>query len=183
MIETRRDMRILRGTYDEVTLKSYYEHLNLDDYYLDRDQIPVGPDGTQDLEQEARLALYRAAQTYNRSQKNVSFGLYAKVCIHNSLVSTLRKCTARERSVKRSLPPVPAAREEDPLILAAAAEASGRLSGRIAQVLSPYEQTVFDLYISGRSVKYISSSVGKTEKSVYNAVYRIRVKIKGLLEN
>lgn len=138
--------------------------------------------GEQDLEQEAQLALYRAAQTYNLSQKDVSFGLYAKICIRNSLVSVLRKSASRERAVKKSPPPL-ASPLEDPLYAASAGDESGSLKNRIDQVLSPYEKKIFEQYISGRSVKCISLSVGKSEKSVHNAVYRIRVKIKGLLEN
>ncbi len=138
--------------------------------------------GVQDLEQEAQLALYRAAQTYNLSQRSVSFGLYAKICIRNSLVSALRKSASRERAVKKSPPPVMSP-VEDPLYIASARDASGSLKNRIDQVLSPYEKKIFEQYISGRSVKCISLSVGKSEKSVHNAVYRIRVKIKGLLEN
>ena len=137
----------------------------------------------QDLQQEARLALYRAVLSYNRLQKDVSFGLYAKICIRNSMISALRKCSARDRAAKRSEARPATEREQDPLIHALASDGTHRLTNRIAQVLSPYEKTVFDLYISGRSVKCISLSVGKSEKSVHNAVYRIRVKIKGLLEN
>lgn len=139
--------------------------------------------GTQDLEQEARFALYRAALTYDRAQTGVRFGLYAKICIRNSLVSLLRRSSSRRRTGKRSPEVEHAVRAPDPLILAAADDASLRLTERISQVLSPYEKNIFEQYISGRSVKCISLSVGKSEKSVHNALYRIRVKIKGLLEN
>lgn len=139
--------------------------------------------GLQDLEQEARLALYRAAQTYDTKQRDVRFGLYAKICIRNSLVSLLRKSSSRKRSVSACPAELPSTRAADPLTLAAAQDASDRLTGRIAQVLSPYEKQIFEEYISGRSVKSISLSVGKSEKSVHNALYRIRMKIKGLLEN
>ena len=138
--------------------------------------------GTQDLEQEARLALFRAAQTYDRFQSDVSFGLYAKICIRNSFVSLLRKSKSRRYTDEPSYDSDHSMREDDPLFLIGDA-ASVRLSERIAQVLSLYEKTIFDQYVSGRSVKCISLSVGKSEKSVHNALYRIRVKIKGLLEN
>jgi len=146
--------------------------------------LPENPAiGTQDLEQEARLALFRAAQTYDCAQNDVQFGLYAKICIRNSLVSLLRKHSSRKRTEKRSAEPVPHSRETDPLFSYLESDASQRLSDRITQVLSSYENSILEQYISGRSVKCISLSVGKSEKSVYNALYRIRVKIKGLLEN
>ena len=134
----------------------------------------------QDLEQESRLALYRAAVSFDPEQKNVSFGLYAKICIRNALVSALRRRSASkhpgrvvshvEKDTRRSAPE-----------LSSLLEASD-LTGKIGEILSPYENKVFELYISGRSVKSISLSVGRSEKSVSNAVYRIRIKMKGLLE-
>ncbi len=139
--------------------------------------------GEQDLEQEARLALFRAAQTFDCSQDSVQFGLYAKICIRNALVSLLRKHRRRRHTENRPSAEATHSRDSDPLILAVESDTSHRLSGRITQVLSAYENSILEQYISGRSVKCISLSVGKSEKSVYNALYRIRVKIKGLLEN
>ena len=40
--------------------------------------------------QEARIALYRAALTYASADGAVTFGLYARVCVRNALVSFLR---------------------------------------------------------------------------------------------
>ena len=43
-----------------------------------------------EVRQEARIALFRAAQSY-RCSSNVTFGLYARVCVRNALVSRYRK--------------------------------------------------------------------------------------------
>ena len=53
-------------------------------------QNDAGLIDVQDLEQEARLALFRAVQSYDRKQRNVSFGLYAKICIRNARPSAGR---------------------------------------------------------------------------------------------
>jgi len=133
--------------------------------------------GAQDLEQEARLALYRAAKAYDPEQKKVSFGLYAKICIRNSLVSALRKSTAHRHRAVRADVPLSEGHSADPLFVSPQSD----LARDIAAHLSPYEKTVFDLYIRGHSVKTISVNLKRPEKSVSNAVYRIRVKIKGLI--
>ena len=44
------------------------------------------------------------------------------------------------------------------------------------QNLSPFEYNVWNMYISGRTAKEIGSIVNKDEKSVSNAIYRIRKK-------
>ena len=46
----------------------------------------------EEMMQEARYALYRAALSFSREQSKVTFGLYAKICIHRALISRyLRK--------------------------------------------------------------------------------------------
>ena len=50
-----------------------------------------GSIGYDDLVQEAHVAFYRAMISFDMDQEGVSFGLYAKICIRNSMVSILRK--------------------------------------------------------------------------------------------
>ena len=45
----------------------------------------------EDLRQEAILSFYRAIMTYDIAQTKVTFGLYAKICMRNRMVSLLRK--------------------------------------------------------------------------------------------
>lgn len=139
--------------------------------------------GRQDLEQEARLALYRAVKTFDLSKDSVTFGLYAKVCIRNSLISLWRKSVSAARSARKNKMPAPDSPSRDPLFEIVSALETDALAARIRAVLSPYENRIFEQYISGRSVKNISLHMKKTEKSVSNALYRIRVKIKGLLSD
>ena len=144
-------------------------------------QNDAGLIDVQDLEQEARLALFRAVKSYNQKQREVSFGLYAKICIRNAFISLLRKAKAsraRKEKVNRHTP----RQVEDPLLSVISEEEAVSLKGKIRQVLSSYENEVFEQYISGRPVRDIAGSVGRSEKSVSNAVYRIRVKIRGLLK-
>ena len=134
----------------------------------------------QDFEQEALLALYRAVHTYERSQSAVSFGLYAKVCIRNALVSQMRKV----RSKRRKQPATTDVNTRDVFVGAADRMVSDDalvLKEQIAEFLSPYEQRIFSMYVEGLSVKEIADSVGRSDKSVHNAIYRIRVKIRARL--
>ncbi|MBE6541815.1 MAG: sigma-70 family RNA polymerase sigma factor [Ruminococcaceae bacterium] len=142
--------------------------------------------GLDDLRQYAMIALYRAANTYNEEDKGkkVSFGLYAKICINNALISALRKYRTekKRRDAARTL-----ARSEktvsDPLGNVIDSEGRGEMLRQIANILSAYEKEVFEYYIIGKSAHEIAERLGTDEKSVSNAVYRIKVKIKGLLKN
>ena len=140
-----------------------------------------------DLRQYAAMALFRAAAAYRSEEegRKVSFGLYAKVCVNNAMISELRRYKrlkirraeheedAEERRAKSRLA------AEDPLYRVMTEE--GMREFRSA--LSGYEKEVFEYYIVGKSVKEIAERLGKDEKSVSNALYRMKVKIRGLLKN
>ena len=53
---------------------------------------------------------------------------------------------------------------------------------RISANLSEYENRIWWLYTSGAHAKDIAERVGKDEKSVSNAIYRIRKKLRELLK-
>lgn len=132
----------------------------------------------EDLRQEACIALYRAVETYDSTQAEVSFGLYAKLCVRNRLVSYTRKLRRRE-------PILPLEErikaQEDVTQGVVAEEAYMELYRRIEAVLSPYENHVWWLYLSGQTTGAIAASLNKDERSVQNAVYRIRKKLRAAL--
>jgi RNA polymerase sporulation-specific sigma factor len=129
----------------------------------------------EDLRQEACIALYKAVQTYDVTQNEISFGLYAKLCVRNRLVSYTRKLRRRE-------PILPLEErikaQEDVTQGVVAEEAYMELYRRIEAVLSPYENHVWWLYLSGQTTGAIAAQLGKDERSVQNAVYRIRKKLR-----
>ena len=135
----------------------------------------------EDLRQEASLSFYQSILTYDPEQTEVEFGLYAKICINNALVSRMRKLKQR-----RPDEPLP---EEigdwqgagDPAEPVLEQERMDALYKRIRGVLSDYECRVWSLYMAGRSAKGIGEIVGKDEKSVTNAIYRIRKKLRAEL--
>ena len=51
----------------------------------------VGDISRSELEREAESALLKAAVRYDTKQSKVAFGLYAKICITNRLISVQRK--------------------------------------------------------------------------------------------
>ena len=127
----------------------------------------------QDFSQDATLALYRAACSYDRQNGNgkVTFGLYAKVCIRNALISEIRRLGKKKkadviREVSESGSHVGSDVELD-------------LDSIVAgDILSPFEKRVFLLYVRGMKIRDIAAEVGRTSKSVSNAVFRIKSKLR-----
>ena len=132
----------------------------------------------EDLRQEACIALYKAVQSYDSTQDEVSFGLYARLCVRNRLISYTRKLRRRE-----SVLPLEERikTEEDVAQGVVAEEAYMELYRRIEAILSPYENHVWWLYLSGQTTGAIAAKLGKDERSVQNAIYRIRKKLRAAL--
>lgn len=129
------------------------------------------------------MALYQAAMAYRLDQDEVAFGLFAKVCITNRMIDKLRVLDRYEKNEVFSeedgaADPYMAA---DPAAHLLDEEAVRSLKARIDGHLSAYERYVFKLYLSGYSAREIASVTAREEKSVTNAIYRIRKKLKTLL--
>ena len=134
----------------------------------------MGTEDVKDMRQEAQIAFCRAVKTYDRTG-GAHFGRYAKVCTRNALVSYLRKIRPHAR-----------VRLEDMESRAQPAEAGDGEDRRKKQLLaqaspewfSPFEWEIWIRYRQGRKPGDISRELGRSEKSVYNAVCRIRRKLK-----
>lgn len=136
-------------------------------------QLADGAVEQEDLLQEANIAFLQAIRTFDHAQEKVTFGLYAKICIRNRLVSKLRTCRSR---VPASA--VRVAETADPADRLIDREEYADLLERIACLLSKREMDVFRLYLLGKSYTEISQSLGITEKSVDNALFRMKAKLK-----
>lgn len=137
-----------------------------------------------DFRQEATVTFYNSILTYDTEQHEVEFGLYAKICISNALISQLRGLCKRKN--ERLAPDsgdglFENGGEDDPSAKILEQESLSELYAVIRENLSEFEYRVWRLYMSGRTAKQIGLMIGKDEKSVANAVYRIRKKLRALL--
>ena len=134
---------------------------------------------TEDLREEATVCFCRAVARYDLTQSEVGFGLYAKVCIANGLVSCLRE-------KKRGIPveTLSEAEEEwnDPSSGIIEEENFKALHDLIEDTLTDYENAVWWSYMSGMTAKEIGERFGTGEKSAANAIYRIRKKLRKLFD-
>lgn len=125
-----------------------------------------------DFYQEATIAFLGAVRTYDISQTEVTFGLYAKICMRNRLISKLR-------AWKRPISPEQEAQTmADPAEQMVCEERYQTLLSQIACLLSKREMDVFRLYLLGKSYSDISLALGISEKSVDNALFRMKAKLK-----
>ena len=135
-----------------------------------------------DIREESLVIFCNAVCNYDLSA-GVEFGLYAKICIENGLISFVRSYSRRK---KRFVLPLERAEGsgDAPNFLQSIVdeESTADLVRTIRAKLSNYENRVWWMYVSGMSVSEIALALGGADpKSVSNAVYRIRKKLKGVI--
>ena len=128
-----------------------------------------------DFRQEASMALYRAALSYDLDQSEVTFGLYAKRCIRNALISQLRKLGARSRRVSKQA----VVTEESAEQTVITEEMRRMYMKRIEGTLSPFEARVLKMAMDGQRPRMIARELKTSAKSVSNALFRARAKLRG----
>ena len=117
---------------------------------------------------------------YDLEQTEVEFGLFAKICIYNALVSVLRSHKKRSAEQLAQSPEKMQDEQafEDPTSMMLEQERLKSLYAVIRKNLSDFEYTIWQLYMSGRSASEIASLLSTDKKSVSNAIYRIRRKLR-----
>ncbi len=138
-----------------------------------------------DLRQEASVVFYNSILAYDLEQTEVEFGLYAKICIYNALVSQLRSLKKKEAEPIDQIPDSLLAVDvtDDPSARILEQERIKAIYSVIRSTLSDFEYKVWQLYVSGHSAANIANQLGIEQKSVANAVYRIRKKLRARLDS
>lgn len=137
-----------------------------------------------DFRQEASIAFYKSVLSYDLEQSDVELGLYAKICIFHALTSQARIAKRTPSDTQEFLDNhVPRELCEDPSSKLLEEERLGLILRIIHQALSKYEYKIWELYLSGYSPSEIAKLLNTDSKSVSNAIYRIRVKLKKSLNN
>ncbi len=134
-----------------------------------------------ELRQEAAIKLYQAALSYDL-ESEISFGLYAKICVKNRMISLLRRFSLDTEHSTVEMPDEVLFEDdsEDPSETILRIEQEQELDKRIKTVLSPLEYDVFNLYIDGSRPTEIAEMLKISVKTAENAVYRMKTKLQKL---
>lgn len=133
----------------------------------------------EDAVQEATFALYSAIKNYEVGK--ASFKTFATLCIKRSVISQLRKTNALKsipQELISSIDEVELTDVNTPEEILIEKENYKALTNNIKLELSAMEYNVLELFLSGKGYSDIAKALGITEKSVDNALARIRKKIK-----
>lgn len=149
-----------------------------------------------DLIQEGMIALYKAIREYD-AERESSFAAFAGLCIERKLYNVIKGANRLKNSPLNSyislytpteheagnpgretladtLLPTELMNPEDILI---DRETVTDMERKIEKCLSSFERDVVKLYIDGHNYQQIAELLGKSGKSVDNALQRIRKKL------
>jgi RNA polymerase sporulation-specific sigma factor len=146
----------------------------------------------EDIIQEGMIGLYKAIKSYNE-KRDVSFKIFADLCIRRQIMTAIKASTRQkhiplnsylslnktafdeddDRAIiemidKDSMP--------DPLETITTKETYKKIETKMTEVLSNFEQKVFNEYVNGESYANIAAKLGSHSKAIDNAVQRIKKK-------
>lgn len=150
----------------------------------------IGAD-PEDLIQEGMFGLLSAVRQFS-PERDAQFKTYAELCIRRRIYSAIKSASRSKHiplndrvSLESSLfdegaLPVPESLR-DPEELVIEQEQVDELTLKLKESLSKLEADILDLYLQGLSYGDIAVKAGKSQKSVDNAIQRIRRKLAHLL--
>lgn len=146
----------------------------------------------EDIIQEGMIGLYKAIKGYNED-KEVSFKMFADLCIRRQIITAI-KASNRQKHIPLnsyiSLSKTPSNEDDDreiieildkdsmpdPLETITTKEMYRNIENKITQILSDFEQKVFNEYVAGESYATIAKKLDSHQKAVDNAIQRIKKK-------
>ena len=141
----------------------------------------------EDLIQEGMIGLFKAVQSY-QPDKDASFRTFAGMCIDRQLYSAIQNSNRQKHMPLNSYISLSEEPEEtdelegswweNPENIIIDQESTRGLEQEIHRTLSPMENKVLEYYLKGYGYIQIAKIMGKTPKSIDNALQRIRGKIR-----
>ena len=145
----------------------------------------------EDLIQEGMIGLFRAVRDY-RPDKNASFATFANLCVERQIYKAIEISGRQKHRPLNSyislseenspLKDTEDTKQQNPEEIVIDRENANQMLEKIREKLSPFENQVLEAYLDGTDYRQIAAQMGKSSKSIDNALQRIRNKIHGLAD-
>ncbi len=209
MAETTKEQNYEQKKDEELVLMAQNGDEAAQEYLLDkykslvraksRAYFLIGAD-SEDIIQEGMIGLYKAVRDYNE-EKNASFRSFAELCVNRQMITAIKAATRQKHQPLNSYVSLnkPVYEEEseqtymdflqssssallNPEALLIGQENKSFLENQMVKNLSSFETRVLVLYLQGRSYFEIAHVLDKPEKSIDNALQRVKKKLEKFLE-
>ena len=149
-----------------------------------------------DIVQEGMIGLFKAVRGYDPS-RGASFRTFADRCIRGQILKAVRSAGRQKHAPLNGAlslqdpsdgdgsetiaDTLTAGDEADPAALAVLAEVEHAINDENSGLFSSLERQVFSGLCAGKNYREIAEELGRSPKSVDNAVQRVRAKVRTLL--
>ncbi|MDD5944829.1 MAG: RNA polymerase sporulation sigma factor SigH [Clostridia bacterium] len=157
----------------------------------------IGADN-EDIIQEGMIGLYKAVRDFN-PEKHASFRAFADLCVNRQIITAIKAATRQKHqplnnyvslnkpaydddSQETYMDSIKGAENINPETMFIGREARAGIEKHLEKNLSSFENTVLSLYLDGKSYSEISKITQKSEKSIDNALQRVKKKLEKYLE-
>lgn len=191
-----------QGTDEWLAQQAQLGNTEAEEYLLDkykplvksksRTYFLIGAD-SEDIIQEGMIGLYKAIRDYEKG-KNASFRSFAELCVTRQMITaikaanrqkhqplnsyvSLNKPVFEDESQETYLDLLQEGEQFNPEALLIGQENKTVLENHMVKALSRFEVRVLLLYLQGRSYFEIADLLDKPEKSIDNALQRIKKKL------
>lgn len=153
---------------------------------------------SEDLIQEGMIGLFEAIQSFDH-EKEASFSSFAGLCVTRQMYTAIRAAARKKHSPLNSYVPLDVQTQDEDVqhLLFSGSEPRLNVSSaedlvidrenavsiehKIYSGLSEMEKKVYDLYMDGVSYTEIAMALHQSQKSIDNALQRIKAKTRKLI--
>ena len=161
-----------------------------------RSYFLIGAD-REDIVQEGMIGLYKAVRDF-RSSKLTSFRAFAELCVTRQIITAIKTATRQkhrplnsyvslnkpaydEESDRMLIDVISSAKISNPEDIIIGREDFSSIETKMSKILSPLEMQVLKKYIDGKSYFEVAEELGRSVKSVDNALQRVKNKLEKLV--
>jgi len=161
-----------------------------------RSYFLIGAD-REDIVQEGMIGLYKAIRDF-RPSKMASFRAFAELCITRQIITAIKTATRQkhrplnsyvslnkpaydEESDRMLIDVLSSVKVSNPEDIIIGQEDYSTIESKMGKLLSPLEMQVLRKYIEGKSYFEVADELGRSVKSVDNALQRVKNKLEKLI--
>ena len=163
-----------------------------------RSYFLIGAD-REDIVQEGMIGLYKAIRDF-RPSKMASFRAFAELCITRQIITAIKTATRQkhrplnsyvslnkpaydEESDRMLIDVLSSVKVSNPEDIIIGQEDYSTIESKMGKLLSPLEMQVLRKYIEGKSYFEVADELGRSVKSVDNALQRVKNKLEKLISS
>ena len=181
---------------EDATNELYKKYEPVIDYYAKKYSRLTEGKGIDynDLYQEGLIGLDSAIKGY-RDKKDIKFSTFAFICIKRNMITAVRSVSRKKHSILNESYSIDYHGDDDKngfenIVydvnssiddLLVNKESADYFNKKIESELTDFEKKVYQLRLNGFNYEEIAKTLGKTLKSIESVLFRIRIKIRKIL--